>query len=114
MRNSLWVAPLAFTAIVTGLSGEAAGLGVRQNVLPAEPLPVVEAREPAAAARPFYIAAHSHNDYEQAHPLADALANRFDSVEADIWISKNDLLISHLGVSYKGSLRELYLEPLRR
>src|ERR1700740_1989091 len=56
---------------------------------------------------------HSHNDYHQKRPLDDALAHHFDSVEADIWVHNNDLMISHLGFFYGGSLKALYLDPLQ-
>jgi len=57
---------------------------------------------------------HSHNDYEQEHALTDALAQRFDSVEADIWFLGGELRVGHLPWGFKGTLRELYLEPLAR
>jgi len=56
---------------------------------------------------------HSHNDYEQEKPLLDALNRQFESVEADIWWSKGEVKISHLGIIYSGSLEELYLKPLQ-
>jgi hypothetical protein len=61
-----------------------------------------------------YLNAHSHNDYEQARPLYDALDNHFGSVEADIWYIAGDLLVSHLGFDFKGSLKNLYLDPLQK
>lgn len=57
---------------------------------------------------------HSHNDYEQAHPLWDALSQRFESVEADVYLADGTLLVSHSGTSFTGSLEELYLEPLQK
>jgi hypothetical protein len=56
---------------------------------------------------------HSHNDYQQKHPLTDAMNQRLSSVEADIWIKQGELLVSHLGISFKGSLENLYLKPLQ-
>jgi glycerophosphoryl diester phosphodiesterase len=67
-----------------------------------------------AWAAPSSILIHSHNDYEKSNPLLDALKQRFDSVEADIWLSGGKLMVSHLGFSYRGSLEELYFKPLRR
>jgi glycerophosphoryl diester phosphodiesterase len=58
-------------------------------------------------------AAHSHNDYEQRRPLLDALALGYRSVEADIWLRDGELRVSHRGVSFAGTLRELYLDPLQ-
>jgi alkaline phosphatase len=34
-------------------------------------------------------------------------------VEADIWLQDGDLLVSHYGLLYAGSLRGLYLDPLQ-
>jgi hypothetical protein len=59
------------------------------------------------------LLAHSHNDYQQARPLADALDNGSHSVEADIWLEDGEILVSHLGLRFVGSLRDLYLEPLQ-
>jgi hypothetical protein len=57
--------------------------------------------------------AHSHNDYEHERPLLDALDNRFTSVEADIWLVQGEILVSHNEGAYKGSLKDLYLDPLQ-
>ena len=58
------------------------------------------------------VHAHSHNDYEHSRPLLDALDLRFDSVEADLYWTGSDLGVSHSGPPFKGTLRELYLDPL--
>jgi hypothetical protein len=57
--------------------------------------------------------AHSHNDYEQRRPLLDALALGYRSVEADIWLHDGELRVSHRGIFFAGTLRELYLDPLQ-
>ncbi len=57
--------------------------------------------------------AHSHNDYEQAHPLWDALQAGFTSVEADVWWNGQDVVVSHLPMFELGTLEELYLKPLQ-
>ena len=57
--------------------------------------------------------AHSHNDYEHPRPLQDALQQGFHSVEADIWLVEGELLVAHDKGAYKGSLKELYLDPLQ-
>ncbi len=57
--------------------------------------------------------AHAHNDYEHPRPLEDALALGFASVEADVWWQAGDLRVSHLGLWFKGTLRQLYLDPLQ-
>lgn len=69
-------------------------------------------RAPASALREH--PGHSHNDYLQQHPLDDALANRFPSVEADIWLRGNTLEVSHFGWFSAGTLQQLYLEPLQK
>lgn len=56
---------------------------------------------------------HSHNDYLQDEPLQEAIQLEFDSVEADIWLRHNELMLSHWGIILKGSLKEKYLDPLQ-
>lgn len=59
--------------------------------------------------------AHAHNDYEHARPLLDALDQGFCSVEADVWLAKDGLLVAHtpLGLKPGRTLQKLYLDPLR-
>lgn len=59
--------------------------------------------------------AHAHNDYEHAHPLMDALAHGFTSIEADIYLVNGKLLVAHDRdkVDSSRTLESLYLEPLR-
>ena len=59
--------------------------------------------------------AHAHNDYEHKRPLLDALDQGFCSVEADIWLSKDSLLVAHtpIGLKPERTLQKLYLDPLR-
>ncbi len=59
--------------------------------------------------------AHSHNDYEQKRPLHDALDQGFCSVEADIWLDPQGLLVAHNRKDLKPerTLEKLYLAPLR-
>jgi len=59
--------------------------------------------------------AHAHNDYEHARPLSDALDHGFCSVEADIWLVGDELLIGHDRKDLKAgrTLETLYLDPLR-
>ncbi|WP_327665626.1 phosphatidylinositol-specific phospholipase C/glycerophosphodiester phosphodiesterase family protein [Streptomyces sp. NBC_00498] len=58
--------------------------------------------------------AHAHNDYEHPRPLFDALDQRFNSVEADIYLVNGDLLVAHDPVDLDPSrtLDSLYLAPL--
>ncbi|MFI0740679.1 phosphatidylinositol-specific phospholipase C/glycerophosphodiester phosphodiesterase family protein [Streptomyces sp. NPDC021100] len=60
--------------------------------------------------------AHAHNDYEHPHPLADALSHGFGSVEADIWLVGDKLLVAHdpAGLDPRRTLAALYLDPLLR
>lgn len=59
--------------------------------------------------------AHAHNDYLHDRPLLDALANGFCSVEADIFLVGDELLVAHARweLSPERTLRSLYLDPLR-
>ncbi|MCC3779313.1 phosphatidylinositol-specific phospholipase C/glycerophosphodiester phosphodiesterase family protein, partial [Streptomyces sp. UNOB3_S3] len=67
-------------------------------------------------ARPPLRRAHAHNDYEHPHPLTDALSHGFNSVEADIWLVGDELLVAHdpSGLDPARTLESLYLGPLLR
>ncbi|MEU9990899.1 phosphatidylinositol-specific phospholipase C/glycerophosphodiester phosphodiesterase family protein [Streptomyces sp. NPDC048045] len=58
--------------------------------------------------------AHAHNDYEHPRPLFDALGHRFGSVEADIFLVGDQLLIGHDAseLDPTRTLESLYLDPL--
>jgi Glycerophosphoryl diester phosphodiesterase family len=58
---------------------------------------------------------HAHNDYEHTRPLFDALDQGFTSVEGDIYLVGDQLLIGHTSSSLKPerTLEKLYLDPLR-
>jgi hypothetical protein len=58
---------------------------------------------------------HAHNDYEHPRPLFDALDQGFTSVEADIFLTNDGLLVAHAPTDLKAerSLVKLYLDPLR-
>jgi hypothetical protein len=58
--------------------------------------------------------AHAHNDYEHPRPLFDALDHRFGSVEADIFLVGDQLLIGHTegDLDPTRTLESLYLDPL--
>ncbi|MCA9412797.1 MAG: hypothetical protein KC931_10890 [Candidatus Omnitrophica bacterium] len=62
----------------------------------------------------LHVHSHAHNDYEHEHPLTDALDNRFYSVEADIWLVDGEILVAHNKGDWKGSLKDLYLDPLKK
>lgn len=58
--------------------------------------------------------AHAHNDYEHPRPLLDALDHRFGSLEADIFLVGDQLLVAHdpVDLDPARTLESLYLDPL--
>lgn len=58
--------------------------------------------------------AHAHNDYDHPRPLFDALDHRFGSVEADIYLVGDQLLVAHdpVDLDPARTLESLYLDPL--
>jgi glycerophosphoryl diester phosphodiesterase len=74
----------------------------------------VAVAEEQKAVRPLERA-HAHNDYEHTRPLLDALAHGFCSVEADIWLTPEGLLVGHdrKDLRVDRTLQSLYLDPLR-
>ena len=58
---------------------------------------------------------HSHNDYTRSRPLYEALEQGFLSLEIDVFLHKNRLVVSHvpLGLGFKKDLETLYLKPLQ-
>lgn len=68
-----------------------------------------------AAAAGQYPLLHSHNDFNRDHPLFDALAHRFDSVEADVFLDdQGRLLVAHKKEEFDPTrtLEDMYLAPL--
>ncbi|MCX4702595.1 phosphatidylinositol-specific phospholipase C/glycerophosphodiester phosphodiesterase family protein [Streptomyces sp. NBC_01373] len=63
--------------------------------------------------RPLWRA-HAHNDYEHPRPLLDALDHRFGSLEADIFLVGDQLLVAHdpVDLDPARTLESLYLDPL--
>ncbi|MFE7270947.1 phosphatidylinositol-specific phospholipase C/glycerophosphodiester phosphodiesterase family protein [Streptomyces sp. NPDC057623] len=63
--------------------------------------------------RPLWRA-HAHNDYEHPRPLLDALDHRFGSLEADIYLAGDQLLVAHdpEDLDPTRTLESLYLDPL--
>ncbi|WP_008584579.1 phosphatidylinositol-specific phospholipase C/glycerophosphodiester phosphodiesterase family protein [Niabella soli] len=59
--------------------------------------------------------AHSHNDYEQKRPFWLAYEHRFGSIEADVFLRPNELLVAHNEKEIRPdrTLRSLYLDPLK-
>ena len=60
------------------------------------------------------IPCHSHNDYWRHVPLYDAIAAGCTSVEADVWLSGNDLFVGHSqkSLTKERTLESLYIDPL--
>lgn len=58
--------------------------------------------------------AHSHNDYEQKVPFFTAYSARFGSIEEDIFLINNELIVGHDTVEVKKhrTLQQYYLDPL--
>ncbi len=83
-------------------------------VLLAPGLSLIAEDKPAERVVPLRNA-HAHNDYEHKRPLFDALDRGFCSVEADIFLSDNQLLVGHTKSDLKAerTLQKLYLDPLR-
>lgn len=59
--------------------------------------------------------AHAHNDYYHARPLLDALEQGFCSVEADVFLVGEELLVGHSRLELRPdrTLESLYLDPLQ-
>lgn len=60
------------------------------------------------------IPCHSHNDFWRQVPLYDALTIACTSVEADVWLSCNDLFVGHSqgSLTEERTLEPLYINPL--
>ncbi|MGV3588385.1 MAG: hypothetical protein ACO1OF_15380 [Adhaeribacter sp.] len=58
---------------------------------------------------------HSHNDYWRSRPLLDALALGFKSVEADVFLVDNALLVGHSKNELQPAktLEAMYLKPIQ-
>ncbi|MFD2145063.1 hypothetical protein [Mucilaginibacter antarcticus] len=57
---------------------------------------------------------HSHNDYANNSPFYKALANGYNSIEADIFLVDGELLVSHSSKQLfkERSLKGMYLDPI--
>ena len=56
---------------------------------------------------------HSHNDFQQEHPLLDALGLGYRSAEVDVIDRAGEVRITRIGLFTQGSLKEQYLDPLQ-
>ena len=59
---------------------------------------------------------HSHNDYEKPFPFWEAYNQGYGSIEADIFLRGNNLIVAHDTVQVKKgrTLDSLYLQPLQQ
>ena len=57
---------------------------------------------------------HAHNDYQKQEPLTNALRHQVFSIEADIYVSGNRLLVAHdrKELATAPTLDSLYLQPI--
>ena len=60
------------------------------------------------------INAFAHNDYQHKRPLFEAINNGYTYIEADIYIHKNQLVVTHVlpVIHHHRTLEGLYLQPL--
>jgi glycerophosphoryl diester phosphodiesterase len=98
-------------ALVTALFAAAGGVETAHAAIaPATPF----GGFPATGVVPL-VSGHSHNDYRQRHPLADALSRGYTSIEADVVLVGGQLLVGHdllQALARGATLRALYLDPL--
>lgn len=88
-----------FTGMLTALT--IIGLGRSANAQEKQPTPLIRG--------------HAHNDYEHTRALYDALEHGFTSVEVDVYLVNNQLLVAHdpTQLQPERTLQSLYLDPLR-
>jgi hypothetical protein len=67
----------------------------------------------ALFASPLFLPlAHSHNDYEQRRPCLAAIESGVSSIEADLWLEGERVLVGHDQGKWLGDFETLYLQPL--
>lgn len=64
--------------------------------------------------RGFLPLAHSHNDYEQERPLVAAVESGITSVEVDLFLEGNTIMVAHDRGKWRGEFEALYLKPLNQ
>lgn len=77
--------------------------------------PYIESALPRVVDKQIHYNAFSHNDYWRPNPLMDALAFRFNCVEADLYLINGELYVAHDRpdtLDSRLTFRELYLKPL--
>lgn len=85
-----------FTGMLAALT--IIGLGRSANAQEKQPTPLIRG--------------HAHNDYEHTRPLYDALEHGFTSVEVDVYLVNNQLLVAHDPTQLQPdrTLQSLYLD----
>ncbi|MFJ8335878.1 phosphatidylinositol-specific phospholipase C/glycerophosphodiester phosphodiesterase family protein [Streptomyces sp. NPDC094437] len=88
-------------------------LGAAAGLVLAPPAPSAFAARRPRPRGPLWNA-HAHNDYDHERPLFDALDHRFGSVEADIYLVGDQLLVAHdpADLDPTRTLESLYLDSL--
>lgn len=78
--------------------------------------PVLQQTLPSPRRDQVHYNAFSHNDYQRENPLQDALAFRFNCVEADLWLIEGEVYTGHEKPEPDPALtfENLYLKPLVR
>ena len=58
--------------------------------------------------------AHAHNDYQHEPPLLAAYNNKFGSVEADVYLNEEEVLVAHSekDIPNHKTLEDVYIKPL--
>jgi hypothetical protein len=58
--------------------------------------------------------AHAHNDYQHEPPLIAAYNNKFGSVEADVYLNEDEVLVAHSekDIPNHKTLEDVYIKPL--
>ncbi|MBX5483543.1 MAG: hypothetical protein IRZ16_17105 [Myxococcaceae bacterium] len=103
--------PLLFTLLaVAAVTASACSAPPEVCVEGSSRTPTPLAPDPKAG---LFAFTHAHNDYEHERPLEDALAQKFHSVEADVYYAGGLFEVSHLGFGARGTLKSLYLDPLQ-
>lgn len=67
-----------------------------------------------AAAQPGQVLIHSHNDYDHARPFYGAYEQKAFSIEADVYLRGDTLLVAHQRKEIRpgNTLNTLYLQPI--
>jgi alkaline phosphatase len=63
---------------------------------------------------PVQSKGHSHNDYVQSQPFTAAFEARMASIEADIFLWRNDLYVAHTfwDIDFECTFEAMYLQPI--